>query len=122
MPRDNSPSARGRRSKEKGKRGELEVAHLLKEYGFTGRRGQQFKGGTDSPDVVCDMEGFHIEVKRTEGSNVYEAVAQALRDRKPGETPLVLHRRNGKPWLAVLYADDLLRLLDEFVFEPRSKA
>lgn len=122
MPRDNSPSARGRRSKEKGKRGELEVAHLLKEYGFTGRRGQQFKGGTDSPDVVCDMEGFHIEVKRTEGINVYEAVAQALRDRKPGETPLVLHRRNGKPWLAVLYADDLLRLLDEFVFEPRSKA
>ena len=122
MPRDNSPSARGRRSKEKGKRGELEVAHLLKEYGFTGRRGQQFKGGTDSPDVVCDMEGFHIEVKRTEGINVYEAVAQARRDRKPGETPLVLHRRNGKPWLAVLYADDLLRLLDEFVFEPRSKA
>tara|TARA_Y100000310_G_scaffold321537_1_gene379279 strand:+ start:434 stop:664 length:231 start_codon:yes stop_codon:yes gene_type:complete len=34
-------------SRQKGKRGELEVVHLLKEYGFEARRGQQFKGTSE---------------------------------------------------------------------------
>jgi Holliday junction resolvase len=117
MPKEKSASARGRASKNKGKRGELEVAKLLADYGFTGRRGQQFAGGNDSPDVRSDLEGFHIEVKRTETINVYVAMAQAMEDRKPGEIPLVFHRRNSKPWLVVMHADDLLRLLNQYVFE-----
>jgi hypothetical protein len=41
-------------SRNKGKRGELEAAHMLTHEGFPARRGQQFSGGTDSPDVVCE--------------------------------------------------------------------
>jgi len=40
-------------SKKKGKTGELELAHRLKDYGFDARRTQQFCGkGGESADVV----------------------------------------------------------------------
>jgi Holliday junction resolvase len=52
-------------SRQKGKRGELEAAKYLRSLGFTSaRRGVQYSGGPDSPDVVCDeLPGVHIEVK-----------------------------------------------------------
>ena len=37
----------GSRSRNKGKRGELELAHVLQEHGFDARRGQQFAG------IIC---------------------------------------------------------------------
>ena len=100
-------------SKNKGKRGELEVAELFRRFGFAARRGQQFQGGADSPDVVvCGLEGeYHVEVKRTETLSIWLAMAQAEHDAARGEVPLVLHRRSKKPWLAILPAEDLLRLL-----------
>jgi Holliday junction resolvase len=53
-------------SNQKGKRGEREAAAFLTDEGFPARRGQQFAGGTDSPDVVCEsLSGLHFEVKRT---------------------------------------------------------
>lgn len=101
----------------KGKRGEREAAELLRKHNFEARRGQQFAGGGDSPDVVSSMEGVHIEVKRTETLSIYSAVEQALKDKKEKDVPLVLHRRNGKPWLAIMLADDLLAILDKEVFK-----
>lgn len=111
-------SARGRAAKNKGKVGEREAAELLKRYGFTARRAQQFAGGATSQDLAHDLDGFHIEVKRTETLSVYEAMAQARRDAKVGSAPLVLHRRSGKEWLAVMRAEDLLELISTYVFEP----
>ena len=55
----------GKTSRDKGKRGEREVASLLRSYGYDTHRGQQYHGGKDSPDVV-GLPGIHIEVKRTE--------------------------------------------------------
>ena len=98
-------------SRQKGKRGELEAAELIRKHGFAARRGQQFKGGGDSPDVVTDIDGYHFEIKRTETLSVYLAVAQAQHDAAPGEVPVVLHRKNKKDWLAILPADDFLRLV-----------
>ena len=51
-------------SKKKGKVGELEIANILKnEYGLNARRGQQFSGSPDSPDVICEeMSDINIEV------------------------------------------------------------
>ena len=40
-------------SRAKGARYERELARYLDENGFPARRGQQFAGGSDSPDVVC---------------------------------------------------------------------
>jgi Holliday junction resolvase len=100
-------------SKEKGKLGEREVAALLKEHGFEARRGQQFAGGGDSPDVVHNIPGIHIEVKRTEQFNLWAALDQAEQDKRPTEMPTVWHRKNGKKWVVVLAAQDFLKLVKE---------
>ncbi len=102
----------GKMSREKGKRGEREVAALLKEYGFEARRGQQFRGGADSPDVVHNIPNVHIEVKLREKLSLYPTLEQALSETFDGY-PVVFHRRNGKRWVVVLYADDFLRVMEE---------
>jgi Holliday junction resolvase len=107
----------GLKSKTKGKVGEREVAELLREFGYNARRGQQFAGGGDSPDVVSDLEGFHIEVKRTgKQTDVFAALDQAKRDRKPGEDALVFHRKNNKDWIIAMDAREFLRLVTRYVF------
>lgn len=51
-------------SRAKGKRGELEFAKALTNAGYPARRGIQFRGGQDSPDVICDaLDRWHFEVK-----------------------------------------------------------
>lgn len=100
----------GMMSKNKGKVGEREVADMLKSNGFMARRGQQFQGGTDSPDVVHDIPGVHIEVKRTEALKLWDAMAQATADKRPGEMATVWHRKNNKPWVVIMNAEDFLAL------------
>ena len=97
----------------KGKVGERECADFLKEHGFEARRGQQFSGGGESPDVVHNIPGVHIEVKRVENFNAYKALEQAKRDAKPGMTPVVFHRRNRKDWVVVLDAKAYLDLVND---------
>jgi Holliday junction resolvase len=101
----------GAMSRRKGAAAEREVAELLRSHGFHARRGQQFSGSPDSPDVVHDIEGIHIEVKRTERFALYPALEQARQDRRAGDIPCVLHRQNGREWVAVLPAEDLLSIL-----------
>lgn len=102
----------GGKSSRKGKRGERELAAWLTGRGYPARRGQQYSGSPDSPDVVCSSLPFHFEVKRCERLRLYEAVEQAVSDSGPGEVPLVAHRRNRGEWLAVLRLDDLLSLMN----------
>lgn len=102
-------------SRAKGARAEREAAAewaALFPGTVTARRGQQFAGGTDSPDVVTSMENVHLEVKRTERGNPYLWVAQAVRD-AGAKLPIVLHRRNGQDWLAIVRLCDLPRLAKE---------
>jgi hypothetical protein len=78
--------------------------------GGTARRGQQFSGSPDSPDVVTSISGIHLEVKRTERGNPYGWIDQAVRD--AGEQcPVVLHRRNKREWLLIVRLDDAPRML-----------
>ena len=88
-------------SRNKGKRGELEAAHMLKECGYDARRGQQFSGANGDADVV-GLPGIHIEVKRVEKLNIENAVDQSRNDARPGEIPIVLHRKNRQPWLVTM--------------------
>lgn len=100
----------GKASRDKGKRGEREVAKLLREHGFTGaRRGQQFNGADGSADVV-GLPGAHVEVKRTESLRLYDALEQAEHDAQGVEFPVVLHRRNGRKWVAILDVEDFLEI------------
>lgn len=79
---------------------------------MSARRGQQFSGGSDSPDVVCEeLAGIHWEVKRVERLNIEDAIAQAIRDAGSAKTPIVAHRKNRGEWLATVRLDDLFKLL-----------
>lgn len=107
-------------SRAKGARGEREAAALLTEEGFPARRGQQFAGGTDSPDVVCpSLPALHFEVKRVQVGNPYVWMAQADRD-SGYKLPVVLHRRNDHEWLAILKATDFLAIVRESNFVDSS--
>lgn len=92
-------------SREKGKRGEREAAEFLRHRNFEARRGQQYRGGEDSPDLITSLP-CHIEVKFTERLNIYAALEQAERDASDGEIPVVMHRRKRKPWIVILKAED----------------
>ena len=100
-------------SRRKGKEGELEAASFLTQYGFPARRGQQFSGSPESPDVVCPtLASLHFEVKRTQRTDLYAWIAQAKHD-AGGKIPVVLHRRNDSEWLVVIRAEDFLALARE---------
>lgn len=100
----------GRRSLTKGKRGEREAAAEIRRlFGTEATRGRQFCGGPDSPDIVTGLPDIHFEVKRAESLAIFAAIEQAVKD--AGEqVPVVLHRKNNKPWLAIVRLDDLPRL------------
>jgi len=100
----------GAESRSKGVRGELEAAEELRRlFGVEARRGRQFQGTDESPDVQVDIPGVHFEVKRNEALRLYEALAQAAED-AGDKVPVVLHRANRKPWVAIVPLDDLPRL------------
>lgn len=97
-------------SRDKGKVGEREVAALLREYGFEAKRGIQFQGGNDSPDVKHNIPGVHIEVKRVERLNLNAALSQAIEDAMgSGNRPVIFHRSSRQPWLVTVSARDWLR-------------
>lgn len=100
----------GLRSRNKGKRGEREAAAEVRRiFGTDAARGRQFQGSDESPDIVTGIEGVHFEVKRAESFRLYDALGQAIED--AGENiPVVLHRQNCQPWVAVVRLDDLPRL------------
>ena len=99
----------GKKERNKGKRGELELAHKLsKLFGIVAKRGNQYKGSPDSPDVVA-LSGIHVECKRVEKFQLYPSLEQSAND--SGENiPVVMHRRNRKKWVIALYLDDLPEL------------
>jgi Holliday junction resolvase len=97
-------------SRAKGKAGELELAAFLRDHGIEARRGVQFSGGADSPDVVTDLPNIHIECKRTESAGLYGWLGQAIRD-AGDKMPVVFHRRNNCKWVVVMRAEDFLKLV-----------
>lgn len=100
-------------SREKGKRGELELAHRLTELGFKARRGQQYSGTETSADVLAEgLESFHLECKRTEKTQLWDWMEQAIHDSgKSGKTPLVIHRKSRGDWLVILRIEDFAKLI-----------
>lgn len=88
-------------SRNKGAAGERELANILKAYGYDTRRGQQYCGANGDADVV-GLPGIHIECKRVERLNLYEAMEQSKADAKRYEMPAVMHRKNRKGWLVTM--------------------
>ena len=87
-------------SREKGKRGEIELSHILQGYGYDTRRGQQFSCANGDADIE-GLPGIHIECKRVEHLNIDKALEQAIRDNYADSIrqgikllPAVFHRAN----------------------------
>lgn len=108
-------------SRERGIRGELDWRDFLRGQGYEeARRGQQYRGGGDSPDVV-GVPRLHSEVKYTQCLRLYDAVDQARRDATDGNLPIVAHRCNDDrrkstcrgEWLVILSAEDFFKLWKE---------
>ena len=100
----------GMRSRRKGKVGErAAAAEIRRLFGVDACRGRQFCGTDDSPDIRTGFPKVHFEVKRAETLRLYDALEQAIGD--AGEnTPVVLHKQNRQPWVAVVRLDDLPQL------------
>lgn len=101
-------------SRQKGARGERELASKLREHGFDARRGQQYSGANGDADVV-GLPGVHIEVKRVERFSLYDALAQSKSDARHGELPVVMHRKNNCEWVVVQPLDDWLEMYKDYV-------
>lgn len=108
----------GKSQREKGKRGERELAGQLREYGYDCRRGQQYCGRSGAADVV-GLPGIHIECKRVERLNLHDAMDQAVRDAgalpEDGRPfPAVFHRRDHEEWLVTMRLEEWVHLYREW--------
>lgn len=101
-------------SRNKGKVGERELAHILSSYGFEVRRGQQYCGANGDADVV-GLPHIHIECKRVENLNIDKAMEQAIFDCRDNEIPVVMHRKNHKQWKVTMNLEDFMSLYEAYL-------
>lgn len=99
----------GKSSRDKGARGEREVAAAFREGGFpeADRGARLGKSGDD----VIHVEGLHIEAKYRERLELWASLEQAETDAPRGMEPVLIFRRNRQPWRAALKLPFLLALL-----------
>ena len=94
----------------KGADGERELSKILNDLGFEVERGGSLSFGK-APDLK-GLQGIHVEVKRVERLNIWEAMKQAISDAEKFEDglPTLFHRRNRQPWLVTMRLDDWIKL------------
>lgn len=99
-----------RSEREKGRKGEAEVAAVFRAAGFVVRG---LEGGGDHLIAGVPESGLvlHSEVKRQETARPWAWWEQASSEAPPGSVPLVAFRRNRSPWLAIVDLEQLARLL-----------
>ena len=104
-----------RTERDKGRKGEAEIAELYRRRGFTVRG---LEGAGDHLVVCGDGRAplIHSEVKRQETARPWAWFEQAAAEAPAGALPVVHFRRNRSPWMVLLTAEafaDILRELDE---------
>jgi hypothetical protein len=99
-------------SRQKGAAGEREWSRWLNEnFDLSARRGRQYAGHPDAPDVVGGWPGTHAEVKRVEKVSIDKWMAKAIED-AGDQVPYVAHRRNRCEWFVTIRASDIQRFAD----------
>ena len=103
-------------SRQKGKRVELELVHILKRHGFDARRTQQYNGAVEDGQMDVESSGplDRWEVKGVErlSPGIHDVVARAVAE-AGGLPTAVAWKRNHKGWIACLSLETLLELLTE---------
>ncbi len=99
----------GKASRRKGHDFERDIANRLREVmpGADIKRGLQSRGGgAEEADVVCPY--FHVECKVGKLPNPRAALAQAVRDAKPGKVPVAIVKDDRQPPFVVMQLDEWL--------------
>ena len=97
-------------ARRKGKTGELFIAKFLRSCGIPAKRGQQFKGTKDSPDVVC-QENYQVEVKNKKTLQLNSVWAKLLKEAE-GKIPLLFYKGVSKQeWKVILSLSHFKKLL-----------
>ena len=99
-----------RTSQRKGRAGELELAEVLRGYGYPVEAGRAVSYG-EVPDVT-GLPGVHIECKRCEQLRLDEWMEQAERDalRFGDGIPVIFHRRNRESWRVTMSLADFIKV------------
>jgi Holliday junction resolvase len=101
----------GKASRDKGATAERELAAILADQlGVVVKRklGQAREGGDD-----IQVDHYRLEVKRREKLAIDTWCKQVEDVAQPGEWPIVVYRRNGQPWRAVVPIDLLIKAMRE---------
>lgn len=96
-------------SRQKGKRGELDLAKALKEnFGWaSARRSQQFCGDAGDSDLIAEeAPTLFIECKLVQNLNLHKAMDLAV-EQAGGMTPAVFHRKDRTGWLVTVRIEDI---------------
>ena len=104
-------------SKQKGARFERHLASRFREYGYDARRTAQYCGNTGDASDVIGLPGIHVEAKHQERMNLYEWMAQAIRDAEAGggnALPAVFHKKNNADILVTMRIEDWFNLYREW--------
>ncbi|WP_080325562.1 PDDEXK family nuclease [Anaerovibrio lipolyticus] len=100
--------------KRKGRDAEEELVRKIREQGFPKvRRSQQYCGKSGESADLVGLPNIHIECKRVEKLNIFEAIKQALRDVMTSGTnklACVFHRKNKERWLVTMTLEDWFEL------------
>ena len=100
---------RGKAARNKGANAERELANLIRDmWGYPTHRGKVFYGESD----VVGLDGIHVECKRQERLNIWDAMKQAQEEAKRREDgrPGVVHRKGGTEWLVTITLSDCIDL------------
>lgn len=95
----------GRKSRQKGARGEREVRDLLRAIGVEARR-----DGRLDDDLSHGLNGFHLEVKRREQYDLDRWLQQAEGD-AGDRVPVVVFRKSRQPWRVIVDAEVFFSLV-----------
>jgi len=105
----------GRHSRQKGKRGEQEVARRLRAiFGDVVKRGWQ-AAGPAAPDV--DAPFFWVECKRQKRVNIMQALRQASDEREKANdprTPIAHCQQDREPGTVTMWADDWFEWVEDW--------
>jgi Holliday junction resolvase len=104
----------GKKSRNKGSRGERELFKLLNalmgRQAFKRNLAQSRAGGCD----IQDAGVIALEVKRDQRMSLPAMIRQAQGQARPGQIPALAYRRNGEQWqfLVILDAKDFVNVYE----------
>lgn len=104
-------------SKRKGATFERKLASIFRDYGYDARRTAQYCGKTGDASDVVGLPGIHVEAKHQERMQLYDWMAQAIRDAEAGgkgNLPAVFHKKNHAEILVTMRLEDWFNLYREW--------